>query len=1454
MTVNLDSDADNFGGAEERLEIPITIAQLAGTAVDDYRVDGLDDWDAATGTGTLSFEIGDRYRTFEISAAQDDDSFDGALTVGFGEMPDAVSAGFREQAEVVLADDEPQIELSLDTQSVGEGDGQQTITVTAAFQGSATRQVDTVVSVSLAGGTATAGSDFTPVTSFDITIPNGDTNGSTTFAFDPTDDTASEQDETVVVSGTAGDLQVTSAALTITDNNDLRVALSVSPATVAEDQNDRDRSTTVTATIVNGSPPTTATEVTVSVGPGTAGMSADCNPGLDFVDPGPLTITIQPNASSAQETLTLQVCDSDFVAEPDETVLLSGTTSSGLAVLGTELTITDWTGATPPTHMVVDLETEFPRTVDYFRGRQPPVVSLSEGGGARQIRVVAGRFAAGNAPVWSVPTTVTVSVSSGTANASDDFAAVADFTIFIPGGRTYTPGFFTLQPVNDDLIEGSEKLLITATARNDLVGDITFCNAPKSDPNPFTCDQTPLEVTIVDNDPVVELRTSVTEVNEGTDEEVTVTAAFAAEQTLEVGTTVTVAFGASGDTATFIDDYTPKPEPRLSIPILAGAVSGQRTFTLRSVLDEEANEDEERLTLVGTATTDDAAQLEVRGTQMTIANVAPGDQPGTVTLSTTTPRVNKEVAATLSDPDGVVDGTERWSWWSSPDQRTPAWTNISGEASATYTPDADDIGHLLRATVTYDDNTGGGKTARSGPTQPVRRAQPQTQVLTVSFEAASYTTTEGDPDGVTVTVRLNQDADQDVLIPFTATLHEGTEADDYTVIVDTEAGDSWDTASATGTLRFAKGENERTFTIKAVKDEEVEEDETLTFIIDQLPTGVVVDEAANEATVTLWDNNNVVAFDETEYTVTEGGEVTVTVTLARAATKAVLIPLTATPQEGTEAGDYTLTVDPDAGDSWEMASGTGILRFAAGEAERTFTLTAEDDRLVEGAEALTMTLAADALPDGIQLDEKADTATITVVDNDTATVAIRAPDPAEVDEGDPAVFSVTLSAPVSRPVSVNYTLSGTANADDYTTPTEQTLSFEAEQTERVLEIPTLDDRLVEDDETLTVTLGAEELPANVALDEEADAATVTILDNDAARVRARIRRLNQEILSKHALNIADTVHQAIERRIGADPCAQPGPKLSLGGQSSLSGVVATHTKTYAEGQMSGARMLGDSSFELPVRTNPDAAQPCSGFTLWGSGNYLSLSGDRGPLDWSGDILGSQVGADMRLRPNLLVGMAASWSKGEFDYTDRTDGVTVDGDYTSRFTSLHPYLGWSNDHGLRLWATGGYGWGKIAIDDPEGGHQATDTTLKLITAGASGPLLSDPSLLPGGTTSLRLKGDSLFTRVEVDEDGLIDELTVDGLRFRLMLEGSYERELASGSRLIPSFELGLRHDGGDGDNGAGLEIGGGLRYLNPLLGLTLEGRGRVLTANHGYREWGAQVLPSSIPVQPAWAGG
>ena len=104
------------------------------------------------------------------------------------------------------------------------------------------------------------------------------------------------------------------------------------------------------------------------------------------------------------------------------------------------------------------------------------------------------------------------------------------------------------------------------------------------------------------------------------------------------------------------------------------------------------------------------------------------------------------------------------------------------------------------------------------------------------------------------------------------------------------------------------------------------------------------------------------------------------------------------------------------------------------------------------------------------------------------------------------------------------------------------------------------------------------------------------------------------------------------------------------------------------------------------------------------------------------------------------------------------------------------------------------------------------------------------------------------------------------RLRTGLEGS--RAYTPGGRvsLRPSVEVGLRHDGGDAETGAGMDVGAGLIVSDASTGLAVDVRVRTLVVHQaaGFRERGMAVSLSYNPtpstplgfaarVAPSWGG-
>ena len=136
------------------------------------------------------------------------------------------------------------------------------------------------------------------------------------------------------------------------------------------------------------------------------------------------------------------------------------------------------------------------------------------------------------------------------------------------------------------------------------------------------------------------------------------------------------------------------------------------------------------------------------------------EHEGTVSLPLTQPRVGSPVQASLSDPDGGVTGAT-WQWERSDDGVT-GWEDIDGARSASYTPGTDDIGKYLRATATYTNTHGPGKTAQSVTSDAVGavpNSDPEFPSAPVVRRVAEHTP-EGQPIGSPVEA---DDADGDPL-------------------------------------------------------------------------------------------------------------------------------------------------------------------------------------------------------------------------------------------------------------------------------------------------------------------------------------------------------------------------------------------------------------------------------------------------------------------------------------------------------------------------------------------------------------------------------------------------------------------------------------------------------------------------------------------------------------------
>ena len=173
----------------------------------------------------------------------------------------------------------------------------------------------------------------------------------------------------------------------------------------------------------------------------------------------------------------------------------------------------------------------------------------------------------------------------------------------------------------------------------------------------------------------------------------------------------------SGDTLTYSVDGTAAQRDAFNGVFELGASSGEITVKAgdRDQLDYETR----RQYSVRIVARDPGG---LSGTMALVIRVNNIEEPGSVTFtfspsSPSVPTAGNSVTASLTDPDGGVTGVT-WQW-SKSETETGTYTDISGASSATYTPVNADLNAWLKATATYTDGHGAGKTeyAVTGPVE-----------------------------------------------------------------------------------------------------------------------------------------------------------------------------------------------------------------------------------------------------------------------------------------------------------------------------------------------------------------------------------------------------------------------------------------------------------------------------------------------------------------------------------------------------------------------------------------------------------------------------------------------------------------------------------------------------------------------------------------------------------------
>lgn len=1032
---------------------------VGGTATfnTDYTQTGAATFTASS--GTVTFGAGNTTATVTVDPTADttvepDETVILTVTSGTGYNVGAPSA-----ATGTISNDDADVSVAVSPASVAE-DGATNLVYTFTRTGFTTGALTINFSV---GGTATFSTDYTQTgaatfTASTGTVTFGAGNATTTVTVDPTADATGEADETVILTVTSGTgynpVAPTSATGTIL-NDDTAVSVAVSPTSVAEDG-----ATNMTYTFTRTGDTSASLLVNFTVG-GTATFNTDyTQSGADTFTASTGTITITTGNASASLTIDPTA---DMTVEPDETVVLTVAAGSGYAP----------GPPNPATGTILNDDTDVSVAVSPS--------SVAEDGATNLVFT----FTRSGVTTGALTANFTV---GGTADSSSDYTQSGAATFTPPTGTvTFGAGSstatVTVDPTADTTVEPDETVILTVTS-----GTGYNVGAPSSATGTITNDDTDVSLTVspssVFEDGATNLvytfsRTGVTASPLTVNFSVGGTATFSTDYTQTGAATFgvssgTVTFGAGNSTATVtVDpsaDATPEPDETVILTLTAG--TGYTPVNPMSATGTIINDDTDVSVAVSPSSV-----FEDGATNLVYTFTRVGITTGALT-------VNFTVGGTaVFGTDYGQSGADAFS--------TSAGMVTIGAGNST-------------ATVTID------------PSADLTVEPDETVILTVasgtgynpSGPAATGTILNDDTD-VTVAVSpasTSEDSATNLVYTFTRTgVTTGaltvnfsvggtaTFSTDYT-----QTGAATYTASA-GMVTIGAGNSTATVTVDPTTDTTVEPDETVILMVTS-GTGYNIG-MPDTATGTITNDDTDVTMTLSPSSVGEDGSTNLVYTFTRSGVTTG--PLTV---NFSVAGTATFTSDYTQTGAATYGASSGTVTIASGNATATVSLTPVNDAKVEGNETAALAITSGSYGIGTP-----NSATGTIVDNDTATVAFASSSSNAPEQTATHNVGVTLTITANgagtpmleRTVMVNVQDLGTGSATgggvDYTYTNPQTVTFasgDIAQTKNVV-ISIVNDNLSEGNETINFALNTlvDGTGGQVSL-VSPTSDTVTIVDND----------------------------------------------------------------------------------------------------------------------------------------------------------------------------------------------------------------------------------------------------------------------------------------------------------------------------------------------------------------------
>jgi Leucine-rich repeat (LRR) protein len=299
-----------------------------------------------------------------------------------------------------------------------------------------------------------------------------------------------------------------------------------------------------------------------------------------------------------------------------------------------------------------------------------------------------------------------------------------------------------------------------------------------------------------------------------------------------------------------------------------------------------------------------------------------------------------------------------------------------------------------------------------------------------------------------------------------------------------------------GTATIPAGQNSVTVTLRPI-DNFVTGNKTVTFTIaDSTVKSYATNQTARTSAITITDSNNPVTITRTGTAVEDGSGAGATFTIARQT--ATPLPLTVSFNVG---GTAILGTNYTTAPAFTSPIGTVVI--PANQNSVVFTVNPIDDFVVNADRTIILQLAPTA-PTPTYNIGTANTATVTIQNDDIRASVAANGTPTETNQV-AAKFILNFNVPFAVNTTINYQITGTANASRYAitgganvvgTPTATSCVALAGQTTAELIVTPIDDVVFNAAQTIVLTLQPSTLPTPDYFLTVNTAATLTIADNE----------------------------------------------------------------------------------------------------------------------------------------------------------------------------------------------------------------------------------------------------------------------------------------------------------------------------------------------------------------------